>query len=302
MSRIEKNGHTIDITHPGKEIFPDAGLTKQDLVDFYERMAGYILPYLKDRPLVMHRYPNGIHQKDFYQKDEPDYFPGWIETVKVKLRGEGSRQMVMCNDEATLLYLVNQACITPHIWLSTRKNLEKPDRLVFDLDPPKENFDLVQDGAKDLKKIFDELDMKSYVMTTGSKGMHVVVPLDGKDDFEAAREFAKKVAVYLADQHPDKYTTETRTDKRRGRLFLDYLRNAYGQTAVAPYAMRARKGAPVAVPLNWDEAGKSDMSAQKFTYKNVFRRLSAKEDPWNDMSRHSYSIGTTLKKFNNAFS
>lgn len=300
--KMKKNGHTIEISHPGKEIFPEAGMSKKDLVEFYERMAKYILPFLKNRPLVMHRYPNGIEGKDFYQKDEPDYFPGWIKTVKVKLREEGSSRMVLCNDEATLLYLANQAAITPHVWLSTKSDLEKPDRLIFDLDPPKDNFSIVQDGARDLKKIFDKLDMKAYVMTTGSKGMHVVVPLDGKSDFDASRDFAKKVAAKLADEHPDKYTTETRTNKRKGRLFLDYLRNAYGQTGVAPYALRARKGAPVATPLGWNEAGKKDMGPQKYNRSNIFRRLSAKDDPWKDINSHSYSIKTASEKFDKTFS
>ncbi|MFO8065997.1 MAG: non-homologous end-joining DNA ligase [Bacteroidales bacterium] len=301
MREIKKNGRTVEITNPDKEIFPDAGLSKKDLVNFYERMAEYILPYLKNRPLVMHRYPNGISGKDFYQKDQPDYFPEWIKTVKVKLREEGSRHMVLCNDEATLLYLANQASITPHVWLSTIKNLENPDRLIFDLDPPKGNFELVQDGAGDLKKIFDKLDMEAFVMTTGSKGMHVVVPLDGKTDFEESRSFAKKIAAKLADDMPDKYTTEVRTGNRRGRLFLDYMRNAYGQTGVAPYAIRARKGAPVATPLDWSEAVKKDMNAQKYNYKNIFSRLSAKDDPWKNINRHNYSLKTAGKIFDKTF-
>ncbi len=297
MNEIKSNGQQFEISHPDKVLFPGAGINKTGLIEYYRKMAGYMLPFLKNRPLVMHRYPNGIGDKDFYQKEEPDYFPDWISITKVKLRDGGSEEMVQCNDEITLLYLANQAVITPHIWLSTDDDLEKPDRLIFDLDPPEGNFELVQKGALALRKIFDDLEMKSFVMTTGSKGMHVVVPLDGKTGFDRSRDFAKKVADKLAADQPDAFTTETRKNKRNNRLFLDYMRNAYGQTAVAPYALRARDGAPVATPLDWDEAGKKNMNPRKYNHGNIFRRLSAKEDPWKEMNRHRYSIEAAEKKF-----
>ena len=298
MTKIKANRHTIEISNPDKEIFPGEGITKSGLVDFYRKISKHILPHLADRPLTMHRYPNGINGKSFYQKDEPDYFPGWIDTAKVELREKGEQDFVVCNNEATLLYLANQASITPHIWLSKTEKPEYPDRLIFDLDPPEGDFGIVQDGARDLKKFFDELEMKSFVMTTGSKGMHVVIPLDGKSKFDESRDFAKAVAEKLAKKNPEKYTIETRKNKRRGRLFIDYLRNAYGQTAVAPYAMRARKGAPVATPLEWSEATSSKTGPQTFHHGNIFRRLSQKKDPWHDIGNYSYNIGESTKKLN----
>lgn len=296
MNKINSNGHTIEISHPDKIIFPDQSITKSGLVEYYQKIAGYILPYLEDRPLTMHRYPDGINGKDFYQKDEPDYFPGWIDTVNVKLREKGNQDFVVCNDEATLIYLANQASITPHIWLSQRDHLNNPDRLIFDLDPPEGDFEIVQEAARDLKKLFDKLEMKSFVMTTGSKGMHVMIPLDGKSTFDESRDFAKAVADKLAERRPDQYTVEPRKDKRRGRLFLDYMRNAYGQTAVAPYALRARKDAPVATPLDWEEALSSKTGPRSFHMGNIFKRLSQKNDPWHEISRHHYSISKAHSK------
>ena len=141
-------------------------------------------------------------------------------------------------DSDTLLYVVNQGSITPHVWLSKKDHLDKPDRMIFDLDPPEGNFDLVRKGARDLQDLFDELALTAFLMTTGSKGVHIVLPLDGKTSFDESREFASDVADYLAGKYPDRYTTETRKDKREGRLFIDYLRNSYGQTGVAPYSLR----------------------------------------------------------------
>lgn len=275
-------------------MFPDQGLTKSDLITYYRKMAKQILPYLKDRPLVMHRYPDGIEGEDFYQKDEPEYFPEWIDTIEIELRKKGKQKLVNCNREATLLYLANQAAVTPHVWLSRKNRLEYPDRLVFDLDPPEGSFRLVQDGARDLKKLFERIDMRLFVMATGSKGMHLLLPLDAKSGFDEARKFAKVAAEKLVAGHPEKYTLETRKEQRKGRLFLDYLRNAYGQTSVAPYSLRARKGAPVAVPLDWKEAVSSNMKPDKYNHYNIFRRLGRKKDPWKDLDKYGYSIENGL--------
>jgi len=281
---IKANGHEIEITNPDKVMFPDAGLTKKDVVEYYQKISDYILPYLEDRPMMLHRYPNGIEDKDFYQKEEPDYFPEWIDTIKVDVKKEKNdkQEFVNCNSEAALIYCANQASITSHIWLSKKNKLHHPDKMIFDLDPPEGEFKVVQDCAKDFRKLFNELKMTAFVMTTGSKGIHIVLPLDRKTKFEEVRQFAKDVANLLADHEPKKYTTETIKKKRKGRLFLDYLRNSYGQTAVAPYSLRARKGAPVATPLDWDEIVKNNLDSQTYNYSNIFRRLGNKKDLWED--------------------
>ncbi len=291
MKKFESNGHKIEVSKPDKVLFPGEGITKHDLVEYYDRISEKIIPYTEDRPLMLHRYPNGIDDKEFYQKEEPGYFPDWIDTITVNLKGENRKQtLVNCNSKATLLYIANQASITPHIWLSKKQHLDHPDRIVFDLDPPGDDFGPVKYGAKKIKEFFDDLDIRVFVMTTGSRGIHVLLPLSGKDSFEQARDFAGKVANKLADADPEKLTTETRKNKRKGRLFLDYLRNSYGQTTVAPYAIRAREGAPVATPLSWDEVSDSDLTARSYHIGNIFRRLAAKEDPWSAFQQSRTSL------------
>jgi bifunctional non-homologous end joining protein LigD len=298
MKKYKTNGQEIEISKPDKILFPGAGITKLDLIEYYDRISDKIIPFLKDRPLMLHRYPNGIEDKDFYQKEEPDYFPDWIDTISVDLKGEKKKQsLVNCNSKATLLYIANQASISPHVWLSRKEQLNCPERVVFDLDPPDDNFDLVKKGALNIKEFFDDLDITVFVMTTGSKGIHVVLPLRGKDDFEQARDFAGKVAKRLADENPEYLTVETRKNKRRGRLFLDYLRNSYGQTSVAPYSIRARSGGPIAIPLSWDELARKDLTARSYHLGNIFRRLSAKSDPWADFHKNRITLGNISADF-----
>ncbi len=298
MTTIKANGHEIEISHPGKVLFPGEKLTKMDVVEFYQKISEYMIPYVKDRPMMLHRYPNGIEDKDFYQKEEPDYFPGWIDTIKVdvKKEGAGKQEFVNCNSEASLIYCANQASITPHIWLSRKDKLHHPDKMIFDLDPPEGEFEVVQQCARDFRKVIDELEMTAFVMTTGSKGIHIVLPLDRKSEFDEVREFAKNLAHLLAGREPEKYTTETLKKKRKGRLFLDYLRNSYGQTSVATYGLRARKGAPVATPLDWDEIGDKDLHAQSYHFKNIFRRLGRKENPWKDFFKKQNSLEKAREK------
>jgi bifunctional non-homologous end joining protein LigD len=228
MKKIQSNGRTIEISNHDKLIFPDEGLTKLDVVNYYRKISNHILPHLEDRPLSMHRYPDGINEGDFFQKDTPDYFPDWIDTIEVALKQGGTRHMVNVRDEATLLYLAGQALVTPHIWLSKRQGLQQPYRLIFDLDAAEDRFDSVQQAALAIKDILEKLEIACFAMASGSKGMHIIVPLDGKGDFEASREFARHLAQHLEKEHPDRFTTETRKDQRKGRLFIDYLRNGYG--------------------------------------------------------------------------
>jgi bifunctional non-homologous end joining protein LigD len=285
---IQIGSRTIEISNLQKVIFPKINLTKGDLIDYYREIAQVMLPHMQDRPLSMERYPDGIEGEGFYAKEIPDYFPDWIERARVKVLESGETQpQVVCNQEATLVYLANQACITPHLWLSRRDRLHHPDKLIFDLDPPGDDFEPVCQAAQMIRQALDEIELPSFVMTTGSKGLHVVVPLDRSSEFDAVRAFAKDLAGAIAGQHPDLFTTETRKDQRKGRLFLDYLRNSYAQTSVAPYAPRAKPGAPVATPLDWDELENSDLHSQSYTVKNIFRRLGQKEDPWKNMSRHA---------------
>lgn len=283
-------GHrTIELSSLDKVFFPGEGLTKGDVVDYYECVADFMLPWLRDRPLAMKRYPDGIEGKSFFQKERPDYFPDWIDHVSVK-KEDGTVDQVVCNHAATLVYLANQACLTPHVFLAVTDKPRHPDQLLFDLDPADDGFSSVQFAARALKTLMDEIECPVFCKTSGSRGLHLVVPLDRSADFDRARGLARKIADAVVEREPDRLTTEVRKNARKGRLFIDVLRNAYGQHCVAPYALRARPGAPVATPLDWDEAVSEEMTAQRYTLKNIFRRLSAKQDPWEDLRRRAVSV------------
>ncbi len=269
-----------------KVFFPDEGFTKEDLIDYYVWVAEYMLPHVKDRPLAMHRFPDGIDGKDFFQKNVPDYFPEWIKTVEVK-REEGSIQMLLANNAATLAYLANQACIAPHVFPSRAAHLRQPDKLIFDLDPPEGGFNLAVEAARGLRAMLEEEhELAAFVMTTGSAGLHVVVPLRPETPFDKVRDRARKICEALAQEEEDKFTTEVRKDKRGDRLFLDFLRNAYGQHSIAPYGVRALPGAPVATPLDWDELADLE-DARSYTIINIVKRLQQTGDPWKGMHRQA---------------
>lgn len=279
------HGRTISFSNLDKVFYPDEGITKGDVVEYYEKVAETMLPHVRDRFISMHRWPDGIDGEDFYQKETPDWFPDWIVCQEVEKK-DGTNCQVVVEEEATLVYLAQQACLTPHIWLSRVDRPEHPDRMVFDFDPSRDwqdAFDDVRWAAHTLREVLEELGLKPRVMTSGSKGLHVHVPLERKADFDRVKDFSRDVAELLAARHPDRLTVEHRKNKRQGRIFVDYLRNEWAQTAVAPYALRARPGAPVATPLQWDELGKSGMNPRKYTLKDLFRRLSQSGDPWEDI-------------------
>lgn len=270
-------------------MFPSDGLTKADVADYYRQAAPAMLRHLAGRPVVMQRFPDGIDEYGFFHKDVPDYFPDWVERTSVAKREGGSLQHVVCSNAATLVYLANQGCITLHQWLSRTGALEKPDLLVIDLDPPEGEFVLAVRAAGLTRELLEELGLCPYVKTTGGKGLHVVVPLDAKLDYQQVRGFAAGVAEVLAVHDPDRLTTEFRVAKRRGRLYLDIGRNAYGQHVVAPYSLRPRQGAPVATPLDWEECSES-LDPRQFTPAAVLERLEQRGDPWSGMRRHARSL------------
>ncbi|MEU9157599.1 non-homologous end-joining DNA ligase [Streptomyces sp. NPDC048417] len=289
---IRVGDRKVALSNPDKELFPDDGITKAELIDYYRTIARPMLSHLRDRPLVMERYPDGYRGKSFFHKDVPDYFPDWIRTVRVPKEG-GSLTMAVCEDTATLVYLANQACITPHPWLSRADCLDCPDRLVFDLDPSEEDghgFETVRWSARQLGDLLTELGLRPALMTTGSRGLHLLVLLDRRTDFDTARHFARRVADLLAARHSDRLTTEPRKNKRRGRLYLDTQRNAYAQTSVAPYAVRARPHAPVATPLTWDELGDPELGPRRWTLRTLPERLDKYGDAWKGLSRCRRSL------------
>jgi bifunctional non-homologous end joining protein LigD len=290
MSKIQIHGHTIDLSHTDKVFFPESGITKGDLIDYYRKIGDIMIPHMKDRPVTMHRFPDGIQEEGFYQKEMPEYYPSWIDHVTIKKKENGENVQAMCNHPATLIYLANQGVITPHVWLSRIDNLHKPDKLVFDLDPPADDFESVRFAAHALYKMLHDMEVKCYIMTTGSKGLHVVIPLDCSASFDVVRSFAEALGTRVAALHPERLTMAQRKKKRGNRLFLDMLRNSYAQTSVTPYAVRALEKAPVATPLHWKELHNKDLHSQTYTISSIFRRLGQKEDPWKDMGTQSYAI------------
>jgi bifunctional non-homologous end joining protein LigD len=298
MSKVKKldlGPYEVDITHPEKVFFPDDGITKGEFVEYHRQIAAVMVPHIKGRPLNMDRFPDGIKGQEFYQQSAPENLPDWVDRLAVKKEG-GEVTHILCNNSATLVYIANHGCITPHVWLSRERRLDSPDQMIFDLDPPGDDFEPVREGAGYLKKILDDIGLVSFVKSTGSHGLHVVVPLIPDEGFEDVRALAGEIAQLMVRREPEKFTTEQRKDKRRLRLFIDIMRNAYAQTAVAPYAVRARKGAPVAAPLHWDELKDPDQNAQTYNIRNIFKRLEKFGDPWKDIERHAQSLKSPRRK------
>ncbi len=285
---VKVSGRSISLSNTGKVLFPDDQITKGDLVGYYRDIAGRMLPYLRDRPLSMERYPDGITGERIVQKNVPRYFPEWVTRTRVRKQG-GTLLQVVCDKPATLVYLANQACVEIHALLSRTSALDRADQLIFDLDPPDDQrFGEVRHLALELRALLeDELGLTTFVKTTGGKGVHVHVPLNARDDFDTVRRFARQASDVLAAREPD-LTTQQRKDSRDGRVYSDVMRNAYAQTAVAPYSVRARPGAPVATPLRWEELEDSALTPHQFTLRTVRERLEklGKSDPWAGMARH----------------
>lgn len=293
--RLRAGLRSVEIPHPDKVLFPRAGITKLDLARHYLRVAGAMLPHVRGRPLTLHSFPQGIEGQGFYTKDVPEHFPDWIDRVTVRKRG-GTVTHPLARDAATLAYVAGQNCITPHVWPSRADDVERPDRLLFDLDPPGERFAEVRAAARALGDLLRELGLEPFAMTTGSRGVHVTVPLRRTTGFDEARAFAREVARRLAGEEPRRLTVEQRKDKRGERIFVDVMRNAYAQHAVAPYAVRPREGAPVAVPLAWDELSDRSLKPRRWTTANVADRLASDGGPWRGIGRAARSLGPARRR------
>jgi bifunctional non-homologous end joining protein LigD len=276
--------HEITVSHPDRVVFPEIGLTKGELVDYYRRVAPHAVPHLRGRPLTMQIFPKGVGEPGAFVKERRKHFPDWVGTATVAKRG-GQLVMPVIDTADALVYMANQGMVTPHVWLSRADRPEHPDRLVFDLDPSDDDFALVRRTALELRDVLGELGLVPYVKTTGSRGLHVMAPLDRSATITEVRAFAEAVAAAMVTRHPDQLTVEFSKADRKGRLFLDVLRNGPAQTEVAAYGVRPRADAPVAAPLEWDEVKDPKLRADRWTVRNVFRRLAARPDPWADVER-----------------
>jgi len=291
------NGHEIEISNRDKVFFPQVGLTKGDLIDYYEEISDVMLPHIEDYPISMQRFPDGLEGEGWYAKDAPDYFPDWIETLKFPKREGGSFRAPIVKDKAALVYLADQAVITTHLYLAQADDLEHPDKLIYDLDPPEgtQEFDEVRKAALGIRDLMEELGLLCWVQTTGSMGFHVIVPLDRQWGFDRVREFAEDAALVLVRRQEKVFTLEHRKDQRKGRIYLDTNRNAYGATAVAPYAVRARPQASLATPVDWEEVAHG-VNPRDWTIENIFRRLGQKDDPWSELGQYAQSLNEHREK------
>ena len=294
---ITADGITVPLTHPDKVLFPADGITKQDLARYYADVAGQMLPWLRDRPITMVRYPDGLGGPRFFQKNASSYFPDWIRRVAVAKEG-GQVEHVICDKAATLVYLANQACIEIHEFTSRADKLDAPDQMVIDFDPPDgAHFADARQAALWARDLLDgELGLTSFVRTTGGRGLHVHVPLNRRADFDTVRDFAHRAAEVLARRHPDAITAEQRKDKRGNRIYADIMRNAYAQTVVASYGVRARPGAPVATPLAWDEVQDAKLEPVRFTLSTVRARLDQGTDPWAEFGHSEQGLSEAGKR------
>jgi bifunctional non-homologous end joining protein LigD len=278
----------VRISHPEKVLFPADGITKLDLAHYYAAVAEAMLPHVRDRALNLWRWNAGIRRDVVVQQEIPKGAPEWVRRVTVPRRRGGTVTHAVGGEAATLVWLANQNCITPHIWASRADRTEHPDRIVFDLDPPDDgdgHFPVIRAGALELGALLRELGMNPFAMTSGSRGLHVVAPLRRGRDADTTRATAGAIAELVVERAPDGLTTAWRKEKRGGRVLVDTARNTYGQTTVAPYAVRALDGAPVATPLAWDELEDAGLHPRRWTLASVPERLAAAGDPWAGMAR-----------------
>lgn len=290
MGKIKVGRYIIETSHEDVLLFPKAGLTKKDLIDYYVRMAPIMLPYVKNRPISMQRFPNGIDHENFYQKEAPDYFPSFIKRAPIGKQEGGHVNYVVCNNEATIAYLANQACIVIHIWLSKIDKLDYPDRMIFDLDPSGNNFNDVRKAALLFHNFLSDHNLPSFAMTTGSRGIHVVIPLKRQHTFVEVRTCSRAIGALFVRKYPNMFTMEMRKEKRGNLIFIDTLRNAFGQTGVAPYSVRAKPYASIATPLHWHEVQDAKLKPNLYTIKNIFKRLDTIGDPWESIDKHACSL------------
>ena len=284
------------ITHPDKVLFPDDGITKGELAGYYEAIAPLLLPHINARPVTMERYPAGIGHKGFWQKDVSRGFPAWLERVAVPKK-DGTVHHPLITDVRSLLWVANQNTITPHVWVSRAPDLYHPDVCVFDLDPSREDRpEVLRAVTLALRDFLDELGLPSWVKTSGSKGFHIVVPLDGSATTADVARFAHRDGTRLVARDPDRLTQEFSKADRAGRILVDTGRNGYSATFAAAYAVRAKPGAPVSAPCTWDEIERGEVAPRTFTVRTMADRVAHVGDIWSDMKRRARSLRRPMER------
>jgi bifunctional non-homologous end joining protein LigD len=283
------------ITHPEKVLFPDDGITKGELAAYYEVMAPVILPHLRGRPITMERYPAGIGQKGFWQKDVSKGFPNWLQRIEVPKK-DGVVHHPVVTDTRSLLWIINQNTVTQHVWTSRIPDLNYPDICVFDLDPSRDDAAAVRAAAIGLRDLLEELTLRSWIKTTGSKGFHIIVSLDGTTPMGQVARFANTVGKVFVSRAADRLTQEFSKASRSGRIYVDTGRNGYSATFAAAYTVRAKRGAPVSAPCTWDEVERGEVTPGTFTLRNMPDRIAKVGDVWADMRRRRRSLKRPMER------
>ena len=289
------------ITHPEKVMFPADGISKGELAAYYEAVAPVMLPHLARRPVTMERFPAGIEKKGFIQKDVSRGFPAWLTRVEVPKK-DGTTRYPLIDDVRSLLWLANQNCITPHVWTSRHPALDRPDLCVFDLDPSRDEPEALRETSLAVRDVLAELGLPSWIKTSGSKGFHIVVPLDGETGFDTVWRFAHGVGAVLVKRHPERLTQEFIKSERAGRILVDTGRNGHGATFAAAYAVRARAGAPVSAPCTWQEVEAGQAAPRSFLLRGVGERIARVGDLWAELHQRGHSLRDPLTRLESLLS
>ena len=288
-----ESGTKVKFSNLSKLFWPDEGISKGDVIGYYRDISGYILPYLKDRPQSLYRTPNGITGKGFFQKNAKEIAPAWAETVKIKNSKGGHIEYLLCQDMDTLLFMANLGCIEINPWSSSLADLDKPDFMVFDLDPVGVEFEKVLQIALAFKNLFDQLSLPAWCKTSGSRGLHIYVPVQQKYSYPQVQKFVRIIEKHIHSKFPDVTSLERSPSKRKGKVYLDYLQNAKGKTMSSVYSIRPRPGATVSAPVRWDELEKGITPGQ-FNLRNMRKRLDKEGDLWEGFLDKRVDIGTVL--------
>ena len=273
---------TVVVTHPDKVMFPDEGITKGDLVDYYDMIAPLMLPHMERRPITMERFNRGTGEKGFFQKNVSRGFPPWLQRVEVPKKG-GTVHHPIVTDARSLRWLANQNCVTMHVWPSRAPRLERPDVCVFDLDPAGDNDQTLTKAALALRALLAEIGLTSWIKTTGSKGFHIIVPLDDSVTWRDSARLSHTAGTLLVHRDPDHLTQEFSKADRGGRIYVDTGRNGYSATFATAYTVRARPGAPVSAPCTWEEVERGQVTPRTFTLRTMPKRIEAVGDVWKDL-------------------
>jgi len=293
-----KSGKVVlHLTNQDKIYFPGDGITKGEIVNYYKEISSFILPYLKDRPQSMNRFPNGIKGQSFYQKDvDVEKSPSWLKTKKIFSESTGENtDYLLCNDQATLLYMANLGCIEINPWNSRVNHIESPDWMVIDLDPEDIDFKSVVEVALEVKKLMDELETPCYCKTSGATGLHINIPLDAKYEYNTVRDFAHVIAHAINERLPEITSIERMPKRRQHKVYVDYLQNSRGQTLAAPYSVRPKPGATVSTPLEWKEVNEK-LNPAAFTIKNILKRIEKKGDLWKPVTGRGINLLKVVKQ------